>query len=140
MGGTGNLNKLTISSLGIPSQSVLEIKNSVGDVVSSITNSGIISGSLAPSIISSYGLTLNDSHHGKIIEHTGVSMGNYTLGSITNSSWQCMLVNFGGGISFASGSNIVRSFSGWMNLNDVYGAASMYRRPNGEIFLYGNLS
>jgi len=100
----------------------------------------IISGALSPSIIQSTGLALTDYYHGKIIEHTGVSIGVYTIGSITVPSWQCTLVNYGGGISVASGSNIIRSKSNFTNISTLHSYGSIYRRPNGEFFLYGELN
>lgn len=140
LGGTGELNKLTVKSPSTTHENVLEIKNSAGTVVSSISNSGVMSGGLAPAILTSNGITLNDSHHGKIIEHTGVSAGTYTVGTITIPSWQCTLVNFGGGITIASGTNVVLSRSGYLSISELYTSAAIYRRGNGQFFLYGNLN
>lgn len=111
-----------------------------GNVSGNNANFNIISGAISPSIVQSTGLLLTDFYHGKIIEHTGISLGVYTIGSITISSWQCMIVNFASGVVIASGSNVIRSFSGYNKISGLYSSANMYRRPNGEFYLYGNLS
>lgn len=99
-----------------------------------------ISGAISQQIVQSTGLALTDYYHGKIIEHTGVSTGVYTIGSITVPSWQCTLVNYGGGISVESGSNIIRSKSNFRNISTLHSYGSIYRRPNGEFFLCGELN
>lgn len=111
-----------------------------GNVSGNNANFNIISGAISPSIVQSTGLLLTDFYHGKIIEHTGISLGVYTIGSVTIPSWQCTLVNYGGGISVASGSNIIRSKSNFTNISTLHSYGSIYRRPNGEFFLYGELN
>lgn len=95
---------------------------------------------LSPTIIGSTGMVLNDSHNGTIVEHTGVVSGIYTLGSISIPSWQCMLVNYASGLSVASGSNVVRSRNNLTNVSVLHSYASVYRRSNGEFFIYGELN
>lgn len=119
---------------------LIEGQDSGGSPVFSVSPSGAISGALSPAVVQSTGMMLTDFHHGKIIEHTGVVSGTYTIGTITVPSWQCMLVNFGSGMIIGSGSNTIRSYSDLNKISDLYGSASTYRRPNGEFFLYGNLN
>ena len=131
---------LVIRATGNNTANLLEVQNSSSVPIFSVSASGTISGALSPAIVQSTGLLLDNSFHGKIIEHTGVVSGVYTIGTITIPSWQCMIVNYGSGLTIASGSNTIRSYSGYVNINDLYGSASMYRRPNGEFFLYGALN
>lgn len=124
----------------LQSGNLIEGRESNGGTVFSVGPSGQISGALTPGVVQSTGLILSDIHHGKIIEHTGVASGTYTIGSITIPSWQCMFVNFGSGINIASGSNVIRSYSGYSNISNLYSSASMYRRPNGEFFIFGDIN
>jgi hypothetical protein len=152
IGGTGSTNQLEIKPLSATTRGLLvqggvsqsanlmEVQNSSSSGLFAVMSNGAISGALSPTVVSSAGMTLTDWHHGKIIEHTGVTNGTYTIGSITIPSWQCMLVNFASGITVASGTNVLRSFGGFRNISDLYGSASMYRRPNGEFFLYGSIA
>lgn len=114
--------------------------DSSGSISGNNANFNVISGAISPAIVQSTGMVLSDAHHGKIIEHTGIVNGVYTIGTITVPSWQCTLANFGSGITVASGINTIRSISGYKNISILYSAASVYRRPNGEFFLYGSLN
>lgn len=121
------------------SSTLLNIDQS-GNISGNNASFNVISGGISPGIVQSTGLLLTDFHHGKIIEHTGIVSGVYTIGTITIPSWQCMLVNYASGLSVASGSNTIRSRNNLTRVSTLYSYVSIYRRPNGEFFLYGELN
>ena len=112
--------------------------------VSAITPSGSFSGAVTPTVITSTGLTLTDSHNGYIIEQTGVvSSGTFTIGTtsqITIPGWNCMVVNIGSGVIIASGSNIMKSPGGLNKSRTQYSSISIYRRTSGDFVLGGDLA
>jgi hypothetical protein len=119
-----------------------EVQNSAGTPLLSISASGSISGAIAPTIITATGgLTLNDTHHGYIIEQTGVvSSGTFTIGSPTIPGWNCMIVNVGSGVIISSGTNTMRSPGGLNKSRTQYSSISIYRRGTNDFILGGDLA
>jgi hypothetical protein len=133
---------MTVRGPQFQTKNFLEFRNYSDAPVFSVSSAGSISGAIAPTIITATGgLTLNDTHHGYIIEQTGIiSSGTFTIGSPTIPGWNCMLVNIGSGVIVASGSNTMRSPGGLNRSRTQYSSISIYRRNDGSFILGGDLA
>lgn len=124
------------------SANIFEAQNSSSGALLAITSSGAISGAMSPTILtSSGGLTLANTHHGYIIEQTGVSAsGTFTIGNPSIPGWNCMIVNIGSGVIISSGTNTMRSPGGLNKSRTQYSSVSIYRRASGDFVLMGDLA
>jgi hypothetical protein len=143
---TADVKCMTIKGPQFQTKNFLEFRNYSENPIFTVSAVGSISGAIAPNVITSTGaLTLTDTHHGCIIEQTGVvSTGTFTIGStsqITIPTWNCMVVNIGSGVIIASGTGNTMRSPGFLNKSRIqYSAISIYRRASGDYVLMGDLA